>query len=119
MANEPRLPQFESWLGDGPNEPITGRQLAEALGEDRLAALAAETGRDKTELADQLADELPDYVDAVSPDGTIDPNLQQTRTLSVFAGSPNGGRQQGLSQFLDYLATQDDVYGPSIDDTVG
>ncbi|MER5730653.1 YidB family protein [Streptomyces sp. NPDC002138] len=69
------LPQTSSWLGTGPNEPLTEQQVAEALGDDTLAALAAMRGWDEAEVIAELARVLPAFIDAISPHGWVEPDL--------------------------------------------
>ncbi|MFE5494768.1 YidB family protein [Streptomyces virginiae] len=109
MADEPTLPQFASWLGAGPNEPVTADQLTASLGEERLSTLAANVGRDPGELAQQLATELPDFVNAISPEGRIDLSLIQSRSLqeplSVSAGE---GWSDSLAEWLEQTESVSD-----------
>ncbi|MFD4530622.1 YidB family protein [Kitasatospora sp. NPDC058397] len=67
-----RLPQAASWLGDGPNEPVTGEDLDRALGHDTVIRIARATGQGESEAAKGLAAFLPEFVDAISPGGEVD-----------------------------------------------
>ena len=60
----------KSWIGTGPNEPITADQIKQALGRD-LDDLAAKVGIGKDEAAEELAEKLPDAVDKATPNGSI------------------------------------------------
>ncbi|GCE01830.1 YidB family protein [Embleya hyalina] len=60
--------QVRSWIGDGPNEPITADQVVAIIGEDQLAQTAATLGKTPGDLAAELAAELPELVDATAPD---------------------------------------------------
>lgn len=62
---------FQSWVGRGPNQPISGAELTRALGEDWLARLTRATGQDSTRLAAALAELLPRVVDQLTPDGRL------------------------------------------------
>ncbi|WP_069173484.1 YidB family protein [Streptomyces griseus] len=66
------LPQSGSWLGYGPNEPLTEEQLVGALGEDKIAEAAAARGLDRSEVVAELTRTLPMFIDAVSPYGWVD-----------------------------------------------
>jgi uncharacterized protein YidB (DUF937 family) len=59
-----------SWIGTGSNLPISGDQLASALGPDTLGKLAGQVGLDGSQLSDQLAQVLPGLVDKLTPHGT-------------------------------------------------
>ncbi|MEU1601092.1 YidB family protein [Streptomyces sp. NPDC005708] len=58
----------ESWLGSGPNEPVSTRQIENAFGKDNVAAASKETGVG----VDTLTAELPDAIDKASPSGKIE-----------------------------------------------
>jgi uncharacterized protein YidB (DUF937 family) len=61
---------LNSWIGTGSNLPISGDQLASALGPDTLDKLAGQVGLDGSQLSDQLAQMLPGLVDKLTPHGT-------------------------------------------------
>lgn len=105
MADEV-LPQFSSWLGDGPNEPVTPGQVSAALGDERLAGLAQASGLDQSTVAETLAQKLPTFVDSVSPDGRIDRGLVQSRSASLDLGELDA-LSQTLDGFNDWLLRQD------------
>lgn len=58
-----------SWIGTGPNAPVTGDQLGQVLGSDALGKIAAQLGVDPTEAAGQIAKILPEVVDRLTPHG--------------------------------------------------
>ncbi|MFJ7207022.1 YidB family protein [Streptomyces sp. NPDC098789] len=66
------LPQSRSWLGSGPNEPLTEEQVVAALGEEKLAEAAAARGQGRAEVIAELTRTLPAFIDAVSPLGWVD-----------------------------------------------
>ena len=55
-----------SWIGTGPNAPITGDQLGSVLGGDLMNQLATRLGMSE---AGQLAQGLPDLIDRLTPQG--------------------------------------------------
>ncbi len=61
----------KSWVGTGPNSPISEGQLESALGPDLLDTLAKQTGLTKDELLARLSKVLPDAVDKMTPDGRV------------------------------------------------
>ncbi|MEU9705816.1 YidB family protein [Streptomyces sp. NPDC047981] len=66
--------QVASWMGDGPNEPLTAGQVTGALGgEDALAELAEAAGKSPQRLAAAFADQLPRLIDAATAEGTPKP----------------------------------------------
>ncbi len=59
----------DSWVGTGPNRPLPPSQLAEALGDENVQALAEETGMEPQALMSELAEALPEAVDELTPAG--------------------------------------------------
>jgi uncharacterized protein YidB (DUF937 family) len=64
-------PTISSWVGTGPNQPITPGDLQRALGPDLLQELASKTGMSIQDLTEKLAQVLPQAVDKLTPGGTI------------------------------------------------
>jgi uncharacterized protein YidB (DUF937 family) len=60
-----------SWLGDGKNDSISGDQLKELLGGEKVAAAAAELGTDEQTLLGGLSDAVPGMVDKASSGGSL------------------------------------------------
>ncbi|MFD9427493.1 YidB family protein [Streptomyces sp. NPDC060054] len=60
--------QIQSWISEGPNEPVTADQIAAAVGGDQLAQAAETLGKTPDDLAADLAAELPGLVDAAATD---------------------------------------------------
>ncbi|MFF3958508.1 YidB family protein [Streptomyces sp. NPDC001890] len=104
------LPQFSSWLGDGPNEPVTPGQVTAALGDERLAGLAQASELDRSTVAETLAKKFPTFVDSASPDGRIDQGLVQSHSASLDLGELDL-LSQTLDGFNDWLLQQD---GPAL-----
>jgi uncharacterized protein YidB (DUF937 family) len=63
--------QLNSWIGNGENKAVTPDQIKEALGGADLDQVAAKTGLDVDELANRVADKMPDAINAVTPDGKV------------------------------------------------
>ena len=64
--------QVGSWLGNGSNLPISPDQLRNALGDERLRQIAASAGLPVDEILKGLAQRLPETVDHMSPNGTLE-----------------------------------------------
>jgi uncharacterized protein YidB (DUF937 family) len=60
-----------SWVGGGENLPISPDQVAQGLGNDLLASLSEKSGIPAEELSSQIAGYLPEFIDKVTPAGTI------------------------------------------------
>ena len=61
----------ESWVGTGPNKPVTPTQLEQAIGPEVLETLSKQTGLSREELLARLSRELPDAVDKYTPQGRL------------------------------------------------
>ena len=61
----------DSWVGTGPNKPITPPQLQQAIGPDVLDSLSKQTGLSQEELLGRLSRELPNAVDKYMPQGRL------------------------------------------------
>src|SRR5207248_6434303 len=61
----------ESWVGTGPNKPVTPPQLEQAIGPEVLGTLSKQTGLSPAELLTRLSRELPDAVDKYTPQGRL------------------------------------------------
>jgi uncharacterized protein YidB (DUF937 family) len=62
---------IKSWIGTGPNRPISPSQLHDALGAETVESLSAETGLPREELLSQLSRALPKVIDNLTPDGKL------------------------------------------------
>src|SRR5436190_13178944 len=70
-----------SWVGRGPNRPITPQQLEAALGEDAIRDLMQQTGMEREELLETLREHLPRVIDHLTPEGRI-PTEQEAARIS-------------------------------------
>lgn len=65
--------QVNSWLGRGPNEPITAEDLQKVIGNEQVRAMATKLGIPVEQLFPTLAKTLPETVDQHSPNGELQP----------------------------------------------
>jgi uncharacterized protein YidB (DUF937 family) len=70
-ANSPIAGQLSSWLGNGANQPVTPDQVEQAVGTDTVAQVAQDAGVSHEEAKSQLASELPQLIDKLSPNGKL------------------------------------------------
>jgi uncharacterized protein YidB (DUF937 family) len=65
-----------SWVGPGQNLPIEPGQLRSALGQGPVSDAAQRAGVTEQELLSQLSQNLPQFIDKLTPNGKI-PSLQE------------------------------------------
>jgi uncharacterized protein YidB (DUF937 family) len=58
-----------SWLGSGPNLPISGEQIKSVFGAEQIGGVAQQVGMSSREVSSGLAGLLPQLIDKLSPDG--------------------------------------------------
>jgi uncharacterized protein YidB (DUF937 family) len=61
--------QARSWVAQGRNQPVSGKEITDALGRDEMTRLAGQAGLTREEAAAGIAMALPTLVDAVTPEG--------------------------------------------------
>jgi uncharacterized protein YidB (DUF937 family) len=64
----------KSWVGTGANQPITAAQVHSAFGADVIAGLAAKVGLHPNDLAEKIAQALPQAVNKLTPNGVVQPS---------------------------------------------
>ena len=77
--------QADSWVGTGPNEPVTAGQVGQVIGDDQIEQIAAKLGVSHDEAAQAIADVLPQVVDTVSPDGQLPPEQDLDQAFDRLA----------------------------------
>ena len=63
--------QVKSWVSSGANQLVSGQQVANWLGSDKLKQVAQSVGLNPNEVADHLAKQLPAFVDKLTPHGSV------------------------------------------------
>jgi uncharacterized protein YidB (DUF937 family) len=69
----------QSWVGNGPNQPVSPQQLQTVFGDDQVHSMARQAGMAPHDFLSQLSQHLPRVVDGVTPNG----QLPDEGTLSV------------------------------------
>lgn len=78
--------QVASWIGGGDNLPVSGSQIEQSLGGEKIQQLAQSAGCSREQISSGLAEHLPGVIDRLTPDGQLpDAQLLQGR-LSSMAG---------------------------------
>jgi uncharacterized protein YidB (DUF937 family) len=78
---------FSSWVSSGPRQPVTGDQIQQILGSERIKELAAKLGVDPAQASQLVAEHLPKIIDHLTPGGKIDPSINVQQGLASLAPS--------------------------------
>ena len=71
----------DSWVGRGPNKGIDQTDIADALGSDTLDQLGNYSGMQRGDMLSGLSQELPRFVDALTPSGRVLTDEEARRML--------------------------------------
>jgi uncharacterized protein YidB (DUF937 family) len=71
----------QSWVGSGPNQEIGHNDLANALGSDTIDTLSRHTGMERGDLLDMLRQQLPEFVDQLTPQGRVPTEQEASRMV--------------------------------------
>jgi uncharacterized protein YidB (DUF937 family) len=63
--------QVSSWVGAGENQPVSGEQVANVLGNDKIQEIAQKVGVSGEDASSGLAALLPQVIDKLTPDGKV------------------------------------------------
>ena len=79
-----------SWLGKGKNAPVSGNQLEQIFGHDKIAAFAKQPGISDTSALNGLQEAMPNVIDKASPKGTLmHPGEQLLNRVGGVSGAIN------------------------------
>lgn len=76
--------EVDSWVGNGPNMPITPDQVTDVLGNSEIAQMAAKFDISPESLSSKIANHLPEVVNKLTPDGKV--NDSTGHLLSTVMG---------------------------------
>jgi uncharacterized protein YidB (DUF937 family) len=62
------------WISNGPNPGVTGEQIIDVVGKDRIASMAAKAGLTEDQVAAGVSKLLPLLVDHLTPNGAVTPH---------------------------------------------
>ena len=71
-GNPDLMSMVSSWLSPGTNAPVSGGQLTQMFGEDKIAAFAQQLGISPEKALSGLQAAVPGVVDKASPNGSLD-----------------------------------------------
>jgi uncharacterized protein YidB (DUF937 family) len=80
----------DSWVATGPNQSVSPEQLGQALGPEKVQALAGQSGLDIGKFLPIVAAALPAIIDSITPDGKV-PSGDAAQGFDI------GGLLEGLS----------------------
>ena len=63
--------QARSWVGTGPNIPVSPDVMAQVFGRDGLAQIASQAGLSEQQASAGLTEVLPEVVDRLTPQGEV------------------------------------------------
>jgi len=63
--------QMNSWVGSGPNQPVSPEQLGRVFGNDQMSQMAERMGLSTGDLSAQMSQVLPQAVDHFTPGGQV------------------------------------------------
>jgi uncharacterized protein YidB (DUF937 family) len=63
--------QARSWVGTGPNMPVSPDVMAQVFGRDGLAQIASQAGLSEQQASAGLTEMLPEVVDRLTPQGEV------------------------------------------------
>ena len=69
----------QSWVSSGPNQSLDPGNLAKAIGYEDIDAVASQTGMSRDEVASQLSEHLPEFVNQLTPDGRLPTDDEASR----------------------------------------
>lgn len=75
-----------SWVGTGANLPVSADALQQALGSDQIGQIAAKLGLSTDQAAGSLAQLLPQVVDKLTPNGSIEGGGLLEQGLDLLKG---------------------------------
>jgi uncharacterized protein YidB (DUF937 family) len=77
-----------SWVGTGANEPVSGAEVEQVIGDDEISKIAQALGISNEQAADAVAEVLPQVVDKVSPEGELPAEADLDDLFARVSGTP-------------------------------
>ena len=62
----------QSWVGNGPNQPVSPQQLQSVLGDGQVQNMASQAGMQPQDFLSQLSQHLPNAVNGMTPNGQVE-----------------------------------------------
>lgn len=61
----------QSWVGNGPNQPVSPDQLQSVFGQGQVQSMASQAGMQPQDFLSQLSQHLPNAVHGMTPNGQL------------------------------------------------
>jgi uncharacterized protein YidB (DUF937 family) len=61
----------QSWVGNGPNQPVSPQQLQSVFGDNQVQSMAGQAGMKPGDFLSRLSQHLPNVVNAMTPNGRL------------------------------------------------
>jgi len=74
---------MKTWVGTGQNAPVNAQQIQQGLGNGMLQQIAKAAGMNPDQASGMLAKVLPNLIDQLTPNGTIDNQAMGSLIASV------------------------------------
>jgi uncharacterized protein YidB (DUF937 family) len=75
---------FSSWISTGKNLPISGEEIQQGLGMDRIQKISDASGLSAGDVKSKLADVLPDLIDRLTPEGRMPEGGLQGQGMDIL-----------------------------------
>lgn len=80
-----------SWIGTGENQPVSGEQIEQMFGKDKIQEIAQKLGISGTEASGGLAALLPQMIDKLTPEGKLPEGGMLDQGLAFLKKGLSGG----------------------------
>ena len=77
----------QSWVSTGANAPVSGDQVHQALGPEMMQQLSQQTGLQGADLANMVAQVLPQLINHATPNGEVPPHSEVQDLIGGLLGS--------------------------------
>ena len=79
--------QAQSWVGNGPNMPVSPDQLTQVFGQGQIQQWAKQLGVDHQQAAGGLAAALPELINQLTPKGQVPQASELDGLLGMLRGA--------------------------------
>ena len=80
-----------SWIGTGENQAVSGEQITQTFGNDKIQEIAQKLGISEAEASGGLAALLPQMIDKLTPEGKLPEGGMLDQGLAFLKKSLSGG----------------------------